>query len=95
LKVHIASLIKTAFANKFKGNLPDDEVIRLLNGNERFPGFQKPEILLFAISKISDKMANPIGALIDFSRNPEKYLSKADDYDQWKRLQRGMKTFPP
>lgn len=95
LKVHIASVIKTAFANKFKQNLPDDEIVRLLNGNERFAGFQKVEILLFAISKISDKMVNPIGALIDFSRNPEKYLSKADDHDQWKRLQRGKDGVSP
>lgn len=87
--VRMDGIIKQAYTNKFAKDLPDEEIKRLIDGNEHFSGFGHAPALLFAISKISQKMNDPIGTLIDFSRDPGKYLQNGADYDEWKRLQRG------
>jgi hypothetical protein len=72
-------LILTSFSKKFKTDLTDDDLKTLLNGKAGFEGFKSSASLLCALSLIRIKdpgnISNPMGMLIDFHKNPEKYLS--------------------
>jgi hypothetical protein len=72
-------LILTSFFKKFKADLTDDDLKTLLNGKAGFEGFKSSASLLCALNLIRIKdpgsISNPMGMLIDFHKNPEKYLS--------------------
>lgn len=78
-------LILTAFIDKFHKHPEREDIERLINGCEEFIGFETVGRLLFAINSIKkpDKITNPIGWLIEFSRKPHDYLTDRQ-YDEYK-----------
>jgi hypothetical protein len=89
-------VILNAFYKKFKNHLKTDCLNTLLYGNSSFEGYDSPTELLFALNNIRitkpGSVENPVGLLIDFYKNPDKYLSDMA-YADWKRLR--FKNQPP
>jgi hypothetical protein len=89
-------VILNAFYKKFRNHLKTDCLNTLLYGNNAFEGYDSPTELLFALNNIRitkpGTVENPVGLLIDFYKNPDKYLNDIT-YADWKRLR--FKSQPP
>ena len=81
--------ILSKFYKKFGKKLNEDDLKILLYGNHSFEGFGFGSLLIFALNYIRvnrpETVDNPVGLLIDFHKNPEKYLND-NGYYNWKNL---------
>lgn len=88
-------VILNAYFKKFQTGLNADCLHTLLYGNSSFEGYDSASELLFALNNLRvnkpGAVENPVGLLIDFHKNPEKYLSDSA-YADWKRLNYARQT---
>jgi hypothetical protein len=81
--------ILNRYFKRFKTHLNETDLKTLLYGNHSFAGFGSGSLLLFALNNMRvgnpETVANPVGLLIDFHANSEKYLSD-NAYSNWKQL---------